>query len=303
MVKDSDGSIEGCHATKGAANNQMAALYANEESATLADRRGVDRLAEVRDFVRSVDRDLQRTFPFEVEEVRDSGSGSGVYTVKGHAAVFNKWSLDLGGFRERVLPGAFDEVLSRNPHVLHLWDHDTSKALSSTRSKDYPLELRTDPAGLRFYSKVAPTSYSSDLRTLLEGGVIDQSSFAFIPAKGGDEWRIKEDDDGREIVERDITAVAELFDVTTCAMGAYPTTDSALAVRSLASGRRSGAEVVAAELGDKKEDAPVAPEVTPRASDEDAAKRAIAELKRQSRADVAVARERFYRGENHEHSA
>lgn len=261
----------------------------------------MNRLEEVREFVLSVDGDLQRTFPFEVEEVRDSGSGGGIYTVKGHAAVFNKWSLDLGGFRERVLPGAFDEVLSEDPHVLHLWDHDTSKALSSTRSKDYPLELRTDPAGLRFYSKVAPTSYSQDLRTLLEGGVIDQSSFAFIPAK--DEWRIKEDESGREVIERDILEVAELFDVTTCAMGAYPTTDSALAVRSLASGRRTGAgELAAATLGEEKEVAPEQ-EDTPRAEDKAADKRVLEEMKRQARADLAVARERFYRKDSHEHSA
>jgi hypothetical protein len=58
----------------------------------------VNRLEEVRDFVRSVDGDLQRTFPLEVEEVRDSGNPEtkDSYFIKGHAAVFNKWSLDLG---------------------------------------------------------------------------------------------------------------------------------------------------------------------------------------------------------------
>lgn len=261
-------------------------------------------LAELRDFVESVDPSLQRLFPFEVEEVRDSGAGGGIYTVKGHAAVYNKWSLDLGGFRERIKPGAFDNALSHDPHVLHLWDHDTSKPLSSTRSKDYPLELRTDPAGLRFYSKVAPTSYSADLRTLLEGGVIDQSSFAFTVAN--DEWKIAERD-GQEIIERTIVEVDQLFDVTTCAMGAYPTTDSALAVRSLSLGRRSSgagnddaapdADPVDVETENAPADEPV---VEPRASDEDAT-REIARLKRDADASVLVARERLLRGrETHE---
>src|SRR3954451_21542416 len=224
----------------------------------------MSRLEEVRDFVRSVDPDLQRVFPFEVEDVRDSGSGGGVYTVKGHAAVFDRWSLDLGGFRERVAQAAVDNVLSRDPHVLHLWDHDTARALSSTRSKDYPLELRTDPSGLRFYSKVTPTSYANDLRLLLEGGVIDQSSFAFTVAK--DEWRITEEGD-QERVELTIIEVDQLFDVTTCAMGAYPTTDSALAVRSLSLGRLAGAEQLAASIAEdeQKEVAPAKdPEGTPR---------------------------------------
>jgi HK97 family phage prohead protease len=200
---------------------------------------------------------------------------------------------------QRLFPGAFDEVLSTDPHVLHLWDHDTARPLSSTRSKDYPLELRTDPSGLRFFSKVAPTSYSADLRTLLEGGVIDQSSFAFTVA--ADEWKIR-DLDGQEVVERTILQVDELFDVTTCALGAYPTTDSALAVRSLSLGRRTdGADdeegAAPDKVGDETENAPAddQPVVEPRASDEDAA-REIARLKRDANASVLVARERLLRG-------
>jgi uncharacterized protein len=253
----------------------------------------VDRLDEVRSFVTEVDRDLQRTFPFQVEEVRDSGAGGGVYTVKGHAAVFNKWSLDLGGFRERIKKGAFDNALSKDPHVLHLWDHDTSKALSSTRSTQYPLELRVDPQGLHFYSKVAPTSYSEDLRVLLEGGVISQSSFAFTVAK--DEWRLIEED-GEERVERSILEVDELFDVTTCAMGAYPTTDSALALRSLVSGRThvaAGIVVAPTTAGDGREVAPV-PAGKPQTSNEDVV-RELERLKRQADAAVLRAHERALR--------
>lgn len=265
----------------------------------LAEEQSVERLEEVRAFVQECDRELQRTFPFEVEEVRDSGAGGGVYTVKGHAAVFNKWSLDLGGFRERIKKGAFDEALSKDPHVLHLWDHDTARALSSTRSSTYPLELRVDPHGLHFYSKVAPTTHAADLRILIEGGVIDQASFAFTVAR--DEWRLIEED-GEERVERTILEVKDLFDVTTCAMGAYPTTDSALALRSLVSGRSQRAGITSAAPAEtdpvaaEKEDASEPPAVTPRASDEDATARAISEMKRQARADLAVARERFHRG-------
>jgi uncharacterized protein len=191
-------------------------------------------LEEVRDFVRAVDPDLHRSFEFRVDEVADSGSGGGQYTMVGHAAVFNRWSLDLGGFRERIAKGAFDEVLSRDPHVLHVIDHDTSKVLASTRSNT--LDLSVDPKGLRYWSKVAPTSYAADLRILLDRGDIAQSSFAFTVAK--DEWKIK-DEDGTEIVERTIKEVADLFDVTTCAMGAYPATDADLALRNLVSGRTS----------------------------------------------------------------
>jgi phage head maturation protease len=41
-------------------------------------------------------------FDFEVERVSENGDEAGAYTMVGHAAVFNRWSLDLGGFRERI---------------------------------------------------------------------------------------------------------------------------------------------------------------------------------------------------------
>lgn len=164
--------------------------------------------------------------PFLLHEVRDSNAGGGVYHIKGLAVVYDQWSLDLG-FREKIAPGALDNVLGREPHVVHTWDHDTSRALSSTRSKQYPLELRSVRDGMDMFSKVAPTSYSADLRTLIEGGIVSESSFAFTVAE--DEW-VYNADEAR--AERTVLEVGELFDVTTCAMGAYSQTSSALAVRS-----------------------------------------------------------------------
>ena len=187
------------------------------------------RLDELKEYVHAAEaaRELRHAAPFEVEEVRDSGAARDAYAVRGLASVYNKWSLDLGGFRERVKPGAFDDVLSRDPHVVHVWDHDTSRILSSTRARTYRLELNSVASGLKFYSRVAPTSYSADLRVLLEDGVIDQSSFAFTVEE--DEWRISKDD----VVERDIVRIGDLFDVTTTAFGAYPATESLLAMRSI----------------------------------------------------------------------
>lgn len=257
-------------------------------------------LDEVREFVQACDQQLHRQFEFRVEDVSDSGSGGGNYTMVGHAAVYNRWSLDLGGFREKIAKGAFDEVLSRDPHVVHVIDHDTSKVLSSTRNKT--LELSSDPKGLRYWSKVAPTSYAADLRVLLERGDITQSSFAFTVAR--DEWRVVNAGQDNESVERMIVEVGDLYDVTTCAMGAYPATDSALALRSLVSGRRNfsfgtGLMTVAEmaqALGGGTDVAPDDPAGTPQTPDEGVVSGDVADLKRASRAAVQAARERFMRG-------
>jgi HK97 family phage prohead protease len=165
-----------------------------------------------------------RTAPLDVEETADSGNPNVAYITKGHAAVYNRKSLDLGGFQEIVAPGAFDEALDRNPDVHLVWDHDLSRPLARTLSTQYLLELRSDPRGLHFYAKVAPTSFASDLRILMEGGVVDQASFAFTVQD--DEWQVVNRDKPDEYVLRTITRVGELFDVTITAQGAYPQTDS-----------------------------------------------------------------------------
>lgn len=227
-----------------------------------------------------------RTVPFVVEEVRDSGAGKGQFTVRGHAAVFNNWSLDLGGFRERILPGAFDGALSEDPHVLHLWDHDSRYVLSSTRNKT--LELRVDPAGLHFWSRVAPTSYAEDLRILLERGDIGQSSFAFSGVE--DDWRVVEEN-GVEVVERDIARIGELYDVTTTAMGAYPTTDSSVvAERALSYARSTGRlpdieEEPAVQWVGRLEDIVPPEELEPVVS--------LADIRRQARHDAQEAKRRY----------
>jgi HK97 family phage prohead protease len=171
-----------------------------------------------------------RTLPFVTDETRDSGSGGGQFTIRGHAAVFDQWSLDLGFFREKIDRAAFDSVLERNPDVFLLWDHDTRYTLARTASKS--LELRIDPRGLHYWARVAPTSYAEDLRVLMERGDINQASFAFTV--GRDEWLIETDDDGNENVSRTILEVADLFDVTVTAMGAYPQTDSEVVRAALA---------------------------------------------------------------------
>lgn len=173
----------------------------------------------------------RRTAPVDELEQRDSGNPDVSYTVKGHAAVYDRKSLDLGGFQEIIEAAAFTPVLDRDPHVLLLRDHQPGTELASTRSQKYLLELREDPKGLHFYAKVAPTSTAQDLRVLMEGGVVNQASFAFTVER--DTWEIRNEGKDNELVIRTIHEIGDLYDVTITAMGAYPQTDSSV-VRSVA---------------------------------------------------------------------
>lgn len=168
-------------------------------------------------------------FTLDKVEFADSGAGDGQRTLKGHAAVFERLSHDLGGFRTKIAKGAFTKALDRSPDVHLVWDHDMRYVFA--RTINGTLELREDPYGLHVWARLAPTSYAADLEVLMERGDIDQMSFAcFI---GADEW--VESSDGT--VVRTILEVDELFDVTVCAQGAFPQTDSSLL---LASAREAG---------------------------------------------------------------
>ena len=171
--------------------------------------------------------------PLRDVEIRDSGAGEGRYTLEGHAAVYGRRSLNLGGFTEIIAAGAFRSVLAAKPDVHLLWQHDSTKALARTSraGRGGSLELSEDGTGLKVWARVTPTSYSADLRALLADGVVDQMSFAFSTPRDGSGEKWERDEEGN--ITRTVTKVDGLFDVTIAARGAYPQTDVAIAGRDL----------------------------------------------------------------------
>lgn len=163
--------------------------------------------------------------PIQNLEVRDSGAGDGSYTLRGHFAVFNRLSLDLGGFREKIDPGAFTNVLARGPACLCVWDHDTARVLANTDNGT--LELKESPGGLEGWARVAPTSYAADLRVLLDRGDISQASFMFTIER--ERWETVVEEGKPDVVVATIEEIGELYDVTVTGRGAYPQTDVSLA--------------------------------------------------------------------------
>ena len=157
-------------------------------------------------------------------ELRDAADGKPPQLV-GYAAVFNSQSEDLGGFREIILPGAFDRALSEGHDVRALVNHNPDKMLGRTSSKTARLGI--DERGLRVEVDVPDTQDGRDTLTLVQRGDLSQMSFAFQVR--ADQWRTENGAPLRELLDVD------LFDVSVVAYPAYPAT--AVSARALEQAR------------------------------------------------------------------
>ena len=132
-------------------------------------------------------------------------------------------SVDLGGFREKFAPTAFDGLVDRSPNdprgkidVPFLTDHLSH--LITGRTSNGRLELRKALKGLEYTHRPIQTTHGRDLALMVEDRTITGSSFAFTAAADGEAW--SEDDKGN--VTRTVFRASGLYDISAVTYPAYP---------------------------------------------------------------------------------
>jgi HK97 family phage prohead protease len=188
--------------------------------------------------VRQIDAEDARSFEMDIErrdisfeempdaELTIETRASGQTAIVGYAARFNVLSLDLGGFREMILPGAFDKVLSRQrgkQDVIAVFNHDPNILLGRTSSGT--LELSTDDKGLKY--SVTPPAERADIISLILRRDLRGSSFAFTVSKDGESYA----SDASGAV-RSISQISGLYDVGPVVSPAYPSSTTGISMRS-----------------------------------------------------------------------
>lgn len=157
----------------------------------------------------------------QITDLRTVRSEDDKPRIVGYAAVFNKMSEDLGGFREKIAPGAFAGAL-KNSDTRMLWNHDSNMVLG--RVSAGTLDVKEDRSGLKIENTPPDTQWAKDLMVSIDRGDIKDMSFGFHTKK--DEW-----DETKTGTVRTLLEIDELPDVSPVTFPAYK--DTKLALRSM----------------------------------------------------------------------
>ncbi len=164
---------------------------------------------------------LKREVRTIATEIRINTEENEPLKIVGYSALFNNLSENLGGFREKIKPGAFANAL-KNSDVRGLFNHDNNIIFARLGVN---LTLREDKNGLYMEATEVDTPNFRSVAADVTAGLVTGQSFSFTVE--ADEW--KTDKEQGEI--RTISEIKELFDVGPVVYPAY--TDTSAALRSL----------------------------------------------------------------------
>lgn len=162
-----------------------------------------------------------------VYEVRAAGANGLALTVsdgkprvEARAIVFDSWSVDLGGFKERMRPGSVE----LDADLVALFDHDTSMVLGRTSAGT--MEVRRDEAGVAFSAYPPDTTWARDLLVSMERGDIKGCSYRMLVDE--DTWYVQDGEVRRDVLK------ARISELTITSMPAYPQTTAEARSRAAA---------------------------------------------------------------------
>jgi HK97 family phage prohead protease len=177
-----------------------------------------------------------RSYTVSDVELRADSPESTKLNFYGHASVtatgydmFGGPGSQYGGWTEYVDRGAFKRTLKAKPDVAFLVNHE---GLTLARTKAGSLQLAEDAVGLEVKAQLdTRVSLVNDIAVLMEGGELDEMSFAFRINQ--QKWLTEAGDEvawwDMAGVERHITEVdIHKGDVSLVNYGANPHTDAAL---------------------------------------------------------------------------
>lgn len=131
------------------------------------------------------------------------------------AVPYGELSVDLGGWRELIVAGAFE---IEGQDIRSLWQHNSSQVLGRTTAGTLRLSEADD--GIYAESDPPDTSWARDAVVSIERGDVTSSSFAFYTDE--DEWMMS----GEQVIRR--VKRGRLVEVSPVTFPAYQQTSTAV---------------------------------------------------------------------------
>ena len=164
-------------------------------------------------------RTMKVTAP-DVEERAEMGAEQPMI-VEGYAVVYDSPQTYKFGdetYTETIKRGALDGADMRR--TVMRYNHEDS-VFALARTKNGSLQMTSDDFGLKIRAELIDTQSNRDVYKMIRSGLIDEMSFAFTVAKGGDTWTYSDD---YKTVTRDINAIDTVYDVSAVDTGFYENT-------------------------------------------------------------------------------
>lgn len=134
--------------------------------------------------------------------------------LHGYPIVFNRKSVDLGGFVEIIAPSAGERMFEENPDIRALVDHDSSRIIG--RRSAGTLTLKLDRKGIYAAIDLPDTSHGRDIYESVRRRDVTGGSFAFRVVS--DSWRMEDGVPVRTVEDMDVS------EVSVVSFPAYPAT-------------------------------------------------------------------------------
>lgn len=150
-------------------------------------------------------------------------------TIIGYGIVFHTKSLDLGGFREVIVPEAVDRTLREGIDVRSYYNHSPDKVLGRVAAGT--LRMKKDRTGLRVEITPPDTTYAKDLLESIKRGDVSGMSFRFRTIE--DRWHVEDEEPIRELVDMRIGEIGPVSEPAYESTSADVRSVNAEALRSL----------------------------------------------------------------------
>lgn len=154
---------------------------------------------------------------FATELRASSEPEEGVHVIGGRGVPYGDWSADLGGMKERFLPGAFKESVATDD-IRSLAQHNAERVLGRVSANT--LTLQDKEEGVFYEARAPDTVWVRDLVLSIQRRDIRENSFGFWI----EDWKMDQDWLETEGVLYRTVKRARMLELGPQTFAAYPTT-------------------------------------------------------------------------------